>query len=457
MKRGRPVIHEYARHEFVVAALARMRALGISRTALADHSYVRRGDRLRSVNRGTLSRILDERIPAPLDIRITLMTTLQFEPELVARFSGASCFEDSRPMMIADYRYWQEPAVVPAANLLHQGFYSEAAAELSRVFRAAEQSGDVILQAYTAGHAALVHLEMGEFIDADKWAQRSITKCSKFIGLPVSDIIRTASRLSPESRPSGEALALRILSETLHNRCQIFARRMLYHDTHDLQDLARRELDTVLALDQRLDFVQPIGNDLRCKAVVEVATDRPNLQSALDLVSECEYHFPAGGLFEAHSRKTRGIITLRTGRPGLARRELIEAEKMLSSFMDARGLAATKYLISTAILRTPAKARQALPYILAAATLHPYGFVVNRFRQQANLVWFEVRDIQSEIDALIAGKGDYRSVHQMLAWLAQDSPYTAEDLLFRNLALVVAGNFPSVEIPWPASGTIVPA
>jgi tetratricopeptide (TPR) repeat protein len=328
--------------------------------------------------------------------------------------------------------------------LLHQGFYYAAAREFKRLFSAPENSGDIILQADAAGRAALVYLEIGDFDEALRWAHRSIAKCSQCIGLPVREILRAASRYSADPSQSASVLACRILSDTLHNRCQILLRQMLYCSHEQLEQPACMALQTSLALDQRLDLSQPAGNDLRCRAVLEIIGRSPDRQSALRLIDECKGNFARGGLFEAHLVKTQGIVFLQSGKPVEGIRRLRKSEEMLSSFPDARGLAFAWYLLSDAILRTSENRPEALHYLLSAAALHPYGVAIDRCRRQAR--YANRRDLQAEIDDLIAGKGQYSAVHRMTDWMAEDSPHTAEDLLFRNIHLMTAGNFPQVEI-----------
>lgn len=448
MKRGRPS-DNHPRDEFLAVMLTQMKAMGISQTALADRSFVWRDGRVVPVNRGTISKFIHGKIPLPPDVRSACMDTVDMPKELRPRFEGgpSSSSHGPRPMLITDYSYPQQPAMIQARTLLHEGFYYRAAREFSRVFHSAETEGNLLLQADSAGRAALVHLEIGNFKEAAAWARRSSANCSEYVGAQLGEIVHTATPFS--EAPSGEALAARILSDTLHNYCQVFVRKMLYCGKTQLEQAARLGLRRTLELDRRLGLAQPTGNDIRCLAVLEVAGETPNLKAAIRLIDQCKQNFARGGLFEAHLVKTRAIVQLLAGETAHGRDRLIEAGEMLRLFPDARGLAMTKYLLSAAILQTSSnkatKRREALPQIIAAAALHPYGLVVDRCREQAR--YANHRDVQGEIDDLIAGNRDYAPVHRMLAWLAEGSRHTSEGLLFRNLELLLAAGFPHVDLP----------
>jgi tetratricopeptide (TPR) repeat protein len=366
-----------------------------------------------------------------------------------ARFEGepSSLLRGPKPMLIADYSYPQLSAMLRSKTLLHEGFYYDAARELSRVFQSAESERNLLLQADSAGRAALVHLEIGNFKESATWARRSCASCSESVGVSLGEIVHTASPIS--TPPSGDALAARILSDTLHNYCQVLVRQMVYYGKMQLEQSAREALRRCLELDHRLGLVQPAGNDIRCLAVVDVAGKSPNLKSAMRLIDECKQNFARGGLFEAHLVKTRAIVRILSGDTARGRDRLVEAEEMLRLFPDGRGLAMTMYLLSDAILRTSSnksgKRREALRQIIAAAALHPYNLVVDRCREQAQ--YANRREVQREIDDLVGGKGDYAAVHRMLSWLAEGSSYTSADLLFRNIDLLIARGFPHVELP----------
>jgi len=449
LKRGRPPIDDYPRREFVKTILAELKAQGISQTALSDRSFVRRGEKLVPVNRGTTSRVLSEEIPAPPHIRSAYMDFLGLPPELSMRFERSTAFValGPKPMLIGDYSYPQQPALLTAKTLIHEGFYFEAAKELKRAFLSAQSSGNILLQADAAGRAALVHLEVSNFKNAAYWAKISAAKCSECAGVSVGEIVRSATSFSPN--PSGDALASRILSETLHNYCQGLVRQVVYFERKRLEPAARLWLSRALELDRRLGLAQPAGNDLRCQAVLEVASESPESTSAIRLLDECRQNFFHGGLFEAHLVKTRAIIDLLIGQKRLGLDRLIQAERMLRSFPDGRGLALTMYLLSEEIVRrsldNPEKRREALRTILSAAALHPYTPVVDRCREQARCT--NPRDLQHEIDDLIAGKGSYAVVHRMMTWLAEGSAHSSTDLLFRNIDLMFAAGFPFVELP----------
>jgi hypothetical protein len=226
---------------------------------------------------------------------------------------------------------------------------------------------------------------------------------------------------------------------------------MVYCGKQELEGSARLGLQNSLKLARRLDLAQPSGNDLRCQAVVEVMGESPNPQLALKLIDQCRDNFAPGGLFEAHRVKTAGIIALQTGKLAQARNLFMKAAEMLSPFPDPRGLASARHMLSDAILRASGERlrtsdiRQALHHIIIAAALHPYGVVLERCREQAR--YANRCDLQAEIDDLIGGRGQYSTVHRMMAWSADGSAYTAQDLFFRNLDLMVAANFPQVEIP----------
>jgi hypothetical protein len=455
MGRGRPR-DNHPSDEFLAAILTEMEANGISQTALADRSLICRKGKLVPVNRGTTSRFIRGTIPVPADIRSAYMDTVGMPAEQRARFehSGSPANIGPKPMLIADYSYPQLPSMLRGKTLLHEGFYYDAAREFGRIFRTAEREGDLLLQADSAGRAALVHLEIGNFEEAISWANRSSRSCSQYVGVPLGEIIHTATPLL--AAPSGDALAARILSDTLHNHCQVLVRQMIYCGRPESEPIARLGLERALELDRRLGLAQPAGNDLRCQAVLEISKQSPDPKSAFRLIDECQQNFASGGLFEAHLVKTRAIVQLLGGQTAHGRDWLIQAEEMLRSFPDARGLAMTMFLLSQAILQSSpgmtTKRREALRRILAAAALHPYRIVLDRCQEQARHV--NRRELQREMDDLIAGKGYYAAVHRMMAWLAEGSAHQPNDLLFRNIDLMLANGFPRVELPAPDTARI---
>jgi hypothetical protein len=433
----------YPVEEFRLAVLANLGTPPrISHNQLADRS---------GVNRGTISKFVNSSPAVPFPVsraaRVAISSTLNFAAEERIYFCCVAQ-DGQKPMLIRDYQYPRQAVLSQASALLHQGFYYAAAQEFNRVFSTAEQSGDLLLQADAAGRTALVYLEVDKFNEARRWAYKTIEKCSQCVSMPVSEIIANAPRYALDMSPPKSVLAARILSDVLHNLSQVYLRQMFYYGNQSLEQLARIGLQNCLNLNRRLDLAQPSGNDLRCRAVVEAISQPTDVQLALKLIDQCEDNFTNGGLFEAHRVKTGGLIAVQTGHLSNGRDLLTKADQMLSCFPDARGLASARYLLSDATLRTRTSnnaRRQALRYIISAAVLHPYGVVIDRCRQQARHA--DRRDFQIEIDDLIAGKGLYSAVWRMAGWMAEESQYTAQDLLFRNLDLMLTSNFPQVEIP----------
>jgi len=445
MKTGRRRSEDYDRAAFAKAILEQSRAVGISRTALAKHSLVHgRDNKLAPINKGTISGILfDDRHATPEE-REAIMRTLKFSPDLAAKFVGEDPHTRHAAELITDYNY-PRPPLVEAVQLLVRGFYSDAYRELRRKFGDAVKGDDLILQADAAARMAWLFLEIGDFVKAEPWAQRSIVTSAKVIGLPVAGIIQSAAPVNARSSSSKTAIASRILSDAMHLRSQIFVSKMLYLEEWEPERAARSSLEQSLALDRRLDLPEPVGNDLGWKAVMEITAKQPELKSALRLLDECAGKFARGGLYEAHLLKTNGIIYLRSRRPVHGRNLLIDAKERLSSFADSRGLALNLYLLGDFFSLHSNDRKQPLRHFLAAGALHPYGFLLDRCRTEARSA--RRAELQREIDDLLSGKGNYAPVHQMMKALAQHSPHTPEDLLYRNINLMAAREFPAVAIP----------
>lgn len=435
MKRGRKPKNDYPREEFIANVQEDMRRKRITQTSLAKQA---------AVNKGTLSDIFSGDRPASVRDRFAIARFLGWEAERIKKFCGHLDLDRGpRPHLDDVYDYSQRPELVAARALRPLGFYESAALEAKRAFDVGRDRGDILLGADAAGRMAVVHLEIGNFQQAVRWSEISIQKCCQSVGLSIAEILLAAGPCP--TRPTGDFLALRILSDSLHNYCQAFVRQILYFGNSELERRARQCLTCAVELDRRMGLSQPLGNNLRCRAVLEAATNSGNRQLSVRLIDEANDNFPSGGFFQAHSIKTRGIIHLATGRLAHGRDNLLEAEKMLQGFTDLRGLALTMYMTSDAILRTDGDHRQALRHMLAATVLHPHTFVLDRCRMQARAA--NRRELQTELDNLVAGKGNYASVHLMLAWVSAKSDLSKDELLLEKLHSMRAGGFPEVAIP----------
>ena len=178
---------------------------------------------------------------------------------------------------------------------------------------------------------------------------------------------------------------------------------------------------------------------------MEAAIKNPNRKVSLNLIDEAKDKFDRGGLYEAHLNSANGLVELHAGNPKVARRLLHDAGEKLVRTADARGLALNMNALSDAPLLGSDNIHKPFRYLLAAGALHPFGFMVERFRNRARNL--EPRRLQTEIDSLLAGNPDYRPVHQIMTRLAQGS-HTPTGLLYRNIDLMLGVAFPRVKLPF---------
>jgi hypothetical protein len=222
---------------------------------------------------------------------------------------------------------------------------------------------------------------------------------------------------------------------------------MLYLRNLESEGLAREALGQSLTFDRRLQLAEPTGNNLRWKAVLEVIGARPDLKSALGLIDESKDMFVPGGLYEAHLINSRGIIYLGTRKRAHGRDLLEEAADRLSWFADARGLALVLYLLSNSKSRPSDKIQKSFRRMLAAGALHPHGFLLERCSWEAKRAG--AHRLLKEIDNLLDDQNkDYRAVHQMMRQLGYNSPHEPNDLLHRNIGLLLGNDFPYLKLPF---------
>lgn len=424
MKRGRPS-EPYLSEEFVAVILHRMAASSITQTALGKNS---------GVNRGTLSGILNGERKASVTNRIALMRALGFEEAIAVQFGitlSKTHSARTEAELISDYNF-PRAELLKGVTLLAQGFYRDAARTLKSVFFEACVHGDLILQADAAARLTWLCLEIGNFKSARRWLTQSLTTCRLLAHHSVNEMVDAAGplkELSPQS-----ASFYRVLSDALHLRSQILATQILYLKSEQLQIAAQDALAVNLALDQGLGLHQPIGNALRWRAIVTASSLIPKWSEAIRLIDQGREHLPQNGLYGAHLESARGIVLLQSGKPARARRHLVEAGAQLSGFNDARGFALNLYHQSETVLMTSNHRRNALRLILAAAALHPHFPVIERARQQA--AYANARDLNTEVDRLLAGYEENGAVHKMLSRLVRNSSHSSDDLLRRNLKVL---------------------
>jgi hypothetical protein len=318
-----------------------------------------------------------------------------------------------------------------AQRLMSRAQFAEAYQEFRTVFDVAAAHGDVLVEAEAAGWLAWFHGELERFPDCRRWTEVAIGLVESHLGMKVDEVIDSVS--GPRCMSASSPHAVHVLSRVLRNYSKVLAVRIVHHTEFSWLSEARRAFEQSLRLDGRLQLDE-IAHGLRWRAAALSAEDGSQLKDIEGILSASREHMVPGSPAEACLIREQGIIRWQKGRVEKAREFLLDAKERLTFFADSRALGPTFCVLSKVVIQECGDLRLARRYALIAATLHPYGYVLDHCVDQLRTFSSAERDF----DELLDGHGPFEVVHQVMSRVAQGSPNTGAHLVRRDLDLVRA-------------------
>jgi hypothetical protein len=422
MKRGRPR-DEYPSGDFRSTVLGTLAQRSFSLRALETVS---------GVNRGTLSAVLHGRRPCGRQDRAAIMRALGFGPDVQSRFLPAgSAASGECDRVLLDGRLSAHPQLQRGLVLMSRAQFAEAYQEFRNVFDSAALGGDKILQADAAGRLAWFHGELEQFMDARRWANVSVGLLEAYLGLNADRIIDAVA--TSQSRSGAREKGAYVLSRALRVHSKVLAVRIVHHLEFAWLPEARQIFRQSLRLDERLQIPE-LAHDYRWKAVALSAEDGSQLKDVEALLSASRERLASGSPGEACLIREQGIIRWQKSRLAKAADFLWDAKEKLTFFADSRALGPTFCILSKIIVQDGGDSRQARRYALLAASLHPYGYVLDHCYDQLRKASSD--DRSHDVDDLLAAQKPFDTVHRVMSQVAAGSPNTGAQLVERNLARV---------------------
>jgi hypothetical protein len=335
-----------------------------------------------------------------------------------------------------DGRPSAHPQLRRAQALMSRAQFSEAHQQFVHVFETAGAGGDAVLQAEAAGWLGWCHGELERFEQARFWTSASIGLIEKHLGMRANEIIESVnpSRLLS---PSSERAAL-VLSRALRIRAKVLSVRIVHHLEFAWLLEARPLFQQSLQLEERLQLPE-LAHDLRWKAVALSAQDGATIKDVENLLSASRELLTAGSPGEASLIRDRGVVRWQKSRLAKAADFLWDAKERLALFADHRALGPTFCVLSKIILQGSGDSARARRYALIAASLHPYGYVLDHCREQLGKVALAER--LAEFEDLAAGRKPFDIVHTVMARVVQ-GPDSPARLIGKNLDRIRATFLP---------------
>lgn len=417
VKRGRPR-DEYPHGEFRGVVLQELTRRSLSLRVLELWS---------GVNRGTLSAVLNGKRPCERGDRSAILNALGLLTEKKAVFVPGSeqdrILLDGRPARHEDLQHGQ--------RFMSRAQFAEAHDQFRRVFEAAVASGDTTLQAEAAGFLGWFHGELERFDDARRWLIESIRLIEGELGMKTDEIVNSVKADVAMSAMSERQA--QILSRALRIYCKVLTVRIVHDLDYRWQAEVKRVFQQSIRLDERLRLPE-LPHNLRWRAVAASAEDRSTLRDVDTLLSQSRELMPSGSAGEASLIREQGVVRWQKGRLLKAEELLADAKERLIDFADARALGPTLCTLSKVTLQGNGNSRLAQRYALLAASLHPYGYVLDHCVEQ--LKRLPVADRMWGLDDVLAGAKPFDTIHTMLDRVANGSPNSGLELVQRNLARV---------------------
>ena len=429
MKRGRPS-DEYPSEEFRRLAGERVEALNLT---------VRQVEGRSGINRGTISQVLRGlRHCAPED-RHALMVALVFDAAEQEKFLPSHKAQIPE-LVFHDGTYPRSGTYEPiqrGRELLMRSLFPEARVQLTNAFRDALARRDLVRAADAAEVMAwLEHEAMDrENTRALKWVATSIDLVEKYLGVRLDQILASVEAGSQSAEISIDGEVTSILSKVLQIRSKLLAERVVYYAEARLRGDADAAFRQSLALDGFVRTAGGFGHDFRWHARL-LAGDRTGRDAAEKRIAEGFDHFFRGSSGESLVARDRGFVYWQTGQPAQARNALGKAIDLLIPHADARALGPAFYVLSK-LAGEADRLLEARRLALAAAVLHPYGYVLENSRAYVQIS--NRRDLNTDLEDLRAGRPPFHVVHQVMGRLTSSTPSISVELIGRNLSRISCG------------------
>lgn len=384
------------------------------------------------VNHGTISHVLKGDRPCSRQDRQRLMETLGFT---------AAAQELFIPRASADsflrFGLRGEDECEHGSRLMSRACYREAFQLFSDVVNVASKSRDLEYQAVAAERLAWFYSELEQYSQAQYWIARSINFVERILKTSVREL---PLALNASQVQDGPTLKLaHLLSRSLFYDGKMRTVSLLHgveqgHPVEKRQQAIEAFARSV-ALDERLPNGTHLGHDLRWNAVLLSIGADVRLKDVHRLISASRDRFSRGSLAHVLLLREEGVVRWQVDRPAKAQAFLSDAAEALAAFGDGRALGATYCVLSKVILSGSDDPRRARRYALAAAILHPFGYVLDHCRSQLTRAPGE---LNGDLDALWNEQRPFNLVHTVFSQIAATSAATKDELMQRHLAAVRA-------------------
>jgi hypothetical protein len=350
------------------------------------------------------------------------------------------------------YGLGEETPLQRGTRLVAFALYGEALQVFRSAFDAAQTSGDLRFQVLSAERLAWFYSELEQYAEAHYWIDKSIATVEACLHASVEEI---ASSIRESQAREADLDLVNVLSRVLHFRGKMLTVRALHDLQSELPQLEmRRKAAEAFArsrmLDERLPTSAHLGHDLRWNAVLLSVDPDVRLQEVQSLLSASQERFSRGSFAHVLLLREQGVVRWQMGKVGTAQAFLSDAAEGLALLGDARALGASFCVLSKTILAGAADRPRARRYALAAAILHPFGYVLDHYR---SLLSVDQRELQSDLDALRNEERPFNLVHTVFSQLAASSATTKGDLLERHLTVVRANRNGRASFPFLAQSS----
>jgi transcriptional regulator with XRE-family HTH domain len=404
------------------------------------HLCLRETHRLTGVDAGTISRILSGETPGSRHVIGKLTRTLGSREDF-RRFTKKL---DLSAVSLCEPLYKNSDIHLPVQRgreFLMRSLFEDAQRELYESYQDFVHKRNFLRAADAAEVLAWLHLELmsKERTVALRWAEAGISLVEKHFGVPLSNILKSASPYSTSALVAPGDDATSVLGKLLHIQAKYYTERAVHYDEPNAVHRAEALYSQSIALDTYLKSSEQVCHDFRWYA--RLITDERDWAKAERRLSQSSGAVGRGSAPDALCQRDRGIVLWKVGYRVLARRTLHDAIPALAQYGDARGLAPAFYALSQ-IERGRRNIKEARQYAFAAAVLHPFGFVLQNYKEVAS----QTRDIYRDIDDLLTERKPFGLVRPLLTELAigagqlTDPANSADQLLHHNL-LCVAPRF----------------
>jgi ribose 1,5-bisphosphokinase PhnN len=316
-----------------------------------------------------------------------------------------------------------------------RSLFPEARLQLTEAFTDALARRDLVRAADAAEVMAwLEHEAMDrENTRALIWAATSIELIEKHVGIRLDQILTSIQSASRSAEISVGADVTSSLTKVLQIRSKLLAERVVYYAESRRAGEAETAFAQSLTLDGFVGTAGGFGHDFRWHARL-LAGERTGRPAAERRISEGFDHFERGSSGESLVARDLGFVYWQTGQPAQARNAIWKAIDLLVPYADARALGPAFYVLSK-VAGEADRLREARRLALAAAAFHPYGYVLENGKGHIQVA--DRRNLDHDIDDLLAGKPPFHIVHQVIGRLTDGTASSSTALVQRNLSRVI--------------------